>query len=62
MNAQIFATYENTELGLKAYVLESAIGGYGVSLQDVDSGQFFGAIHGYKTIEAAKAKAMESMK
>ncbi len=61
MNAYL-ATFHNDEDNMTAVVFESnhKAGGYGVALRDDDSGNFTPAsFHGFKTLEAAFAKAKE---
>jgi len=54
------ATFHNEEDNMTAVVLESnhKAGGYAVAVRDDDSGNFLPAsFHGFKSIEAAIAKA-----
>jgi len=56
------ATFHNEEDNMTAVVFESnhKEGGYGVALRDDDSGNFApSSFHGFKSIEAAIAKAKE---
>jgi hypothetical protein len=56
----ILHTFTNSENGISSFVFESHFGGFGVSLRDDDAGEFVGAsIHGFKTVDAAIAKAKE---
>ena len=56
----ILASFTNTADNMTSFVVESARGGYGVSIRDDDSGEFVGfAIHGIKSLDSAIAKAKE---
>jgi len=56
----IIAQFTNHDDAMTAFVVESFLGGYGVSLRDDDSGEFVGfAIHGIKSLGTAIAKAKE---
>ena len=50
----ILLTFHNDELAMTSFVVESFLGGYGVSLRDDDSGEFVSeSKHGIKSIDAA---------
>lgn len=58
MTTNILHSFTNAETGMTAFVVESARGGYGVSLRDDDAGEFVGfSTHGIKELEVAIAKA-----
>ncbi len=49
---------DNTNMTALVFVSNHKAGGFGVALRDDDSGEFVPAsFHGFKTIEAASAKA-----
>ena len=53
--------YTNTEDGMSARVYNGKDNTFNVTLMDDDAGQAYTHIHGYKTLEAACAKAQEVM-
>ena len=56
----IITQFTNPSDAMTAFVIESYLGGYGVSLRDDDSGEFVGlSFHGIKSLDAAIAKAQE---
>lgn len=55
---KVLHSFTNSDTGMTAFVVESARGGYGVSLRDDDAGEFVGfSTHGIKELDAAIATA-----
>jgi hypothetical protein len=55
-------TFTNAATGIMSYVFDNGAAGFSVTIQDVDSGEFFAMSHRFPRshgIEAAIAKAKE---